>query len=354
MLLRLAPRFRRIDGVDLSPEIVAVAERRVSSLPSAPKLFVTDGQDLPSELDGSYDVAYSVICLQHVCVHSVRRRILAALFRALKPGGLLTFQMGYGPGHPAAVGYSEDYLDAPGTNGMADVAVVHPGEIGRDLAELGFEHAMYGLTPTGPGDRHGAWIFVRAVKPGCDAAVELLPCNGFLPLEVDAIDIETARSHFQAHARSVRNLEDTICRQQHAVATLERDVQDMALRMAIDRVQLERLRLADQPRVRGLIDHLAASNAQERLRIGVLGAGAHTGWLLNDTALGRCQSVFLFDTNSAKAGSTVAGHVVRVIDDIPTLKLDVIVVSSLAFQDEMVATLRQLGVEETRILRCYP
>src|SRR5437870_3677030 len=96
MILRLAPRFERIDGVDISREVLDVAERRCASLAAPPRLFVTDGQNIPGETAGRYDVAYSVICLQHLCVYSVRLQILEGLFRALKPGGLLTFQMGYG------------------------------------------------------------------------------------------------------------------------------------------------------------------------------------------------------------------------------------------------------------------
>ena len=123
MLLRLAPRFARIDGVDLSQEVLDVARRRCARLTSTPRLLLTDGQSVPDATHGCYDVAYSVICLQHICVHSVRVRILEGLFRALKPGGLLTFQMGYGPGHARMVDYFDDYVDAPGTNGVADVAV---------------------------------------------------------------------------------------------------------------------------------------------------------------------------------------------------------------------------------------
>ena len=88
-------------------------------------------------------MAYSVICLQHICVYSVRLQILEGLFRALKPGGLLTFQMGYGPGHAQMVDYFDDFVGAPGTNGVADVGVLHPGEIAGDLARIGFTNTAY-------------------------------------------------------------------------------------------------------------------------------------------------------------------------------------------------------------------
>src|SRR5213076_1696897 len=100
MIRRLAPLFERIDGVDISPEMIAVAGMRCADLDAPPRLFVTPGDGVPAGLQGRYDLAYSVICLQHIAVHRVRRAILESIFRALKPGGLLTFQMGYGTGHP--------------------------------------------------------------------------------------------------------------------------------------------------------------------------------------------------------------------------------------------------------------
>ena len=138
MMLRLAPRFARIDGIDISQEVLDVAKRRCAGLAATPRLFLTDGQNVPEAATNSYDVAYSVICLQHICVYSVRFQILEGLFRALKPGGLLTFQMGYGPGHARMADYFENFVDAPGTNGVADVGVLHPGEIAGDLDQIGF------------------------------------------------------------------------------------------------------------------------------------------------------------------------------------------------------------------------
>lgn len=197
MLLRLAHRFARVDGVDISPELVDIASRRAAAAGLASRVWITHGDGLPPEADAPYDVAFSVICLQHIAVHSIRRRILQSLYDALKPGGLLTFQMGYGPGHPAMVGYAADFVDATSTNGACDVGVLHPGEIGCDLRAIGFERAVYVLQPTGPGDTHGAWIFVRALKPGATARLTTSAPQwtraGFVPLPADATEVEQAR-----------------------------------------------------------------------------------------------------------------------------------------------------------------
>lgn len=202
MLLRLAARFHRVDGVDISPEVLEVAARRCASLDRPPRLWLTDGDGAPAATAGEYDVALSVICLQHICVYSVRYRILESLHRALKPGGVLTFQMGYGPGHANMVDYEIDHVEAPATNGAIDVGILHPGEMARDLERIGFEAAAFVLIPTGPGDKHGAWIFVRAVKRGGDAsvtAIESWTKHGFSLLRRDDVAVAAARKRQRVH-----------------------------------------------------------------------------------------------------------------------------------------------------------
>jgi SAM-dependent methyltransferase len=231
MILRLTPTFYRIDGVDISPEVIEVARRRCHHLPRRPNLLVTDGQSVPSDPEEIYDVAYSVICLQHICVHAVRSRIFAALYRALKPGGLLTFQMGYGPGHPSRIGYAADFIAASGTNGANDVMVLHPAELAGDLGSLGFEQMAYALTPTGPGDKHAAWIFFRAVKPGDAAALSWSEATwaaaGFEGISADSRRVAAARNTQWRNgllAQSLR-MDGTIAslRQQLADMTADRD-----------------------------------------------------------------------------------------------------------------------------------
>lgn len=164
MIERLARRFRRIDGVDICADALAVARANCADLPFDPRLIQTDGRSIPGVEAESYGLAYSVICLQHICVHAIRLRIFAELFRVLEPGGLLCLQMGYGVGHQAAIDYFEDQTGAAGTNGMADTMVLHPNDLIGDLARVGFRTFAYDLAPTGPGDTHSAWIFMRARK----------------------------------------------------------------------------------------------------------------------------------------------------------------------------------------------
>ena len=223
MIRRLTRRFSRIDGIDISPEVLDVARARCAHLTVPPRLFATDGQSIPEELADTYDVAFSVICLQHICVYSIRRRIFEGLYRALKPGGLLSFQMGYAPGHGAMIDYFGEQVEAEATNGSADVTILHPSELATDLADVGFTASEFTLRPTGPGDTHGAWIFVRTLKPGLSDLVAMSPdrsaAAGFGALIRDAGAAERARRSYRARGipGRLRNLEQQL-------ATLRADV----------------------------------------------------------------------------------------------------------------------------------
>jgi SAM-dependent methyltransferase len=487
MLLRLAPRFTRVDGVDISSDVIEVARRRIAAAGVPAQVWVNSGDGLPPEVRDLYDLAYSVICLQHICVHTIRRRILHALFDALKPGGVLTFQMGYGPGHPAMADYLADVLDATGTNGAHDVGVLHPGEIGRDLQAIGFARAAYALTPTGPGDTHGAWIFVRAQKPGSGARIISTPQQwtraGFVSLDGDADDtieqarrlhldrglvrqvsllaarchhlegrarelevrgrqletgrqqaeadrqrIDVERQRIEADARTLADRYDTLEETSRRltehrdaldaqVASLEalrheaaarnreltartqevearnarldlrcRDLEAVRiqitenaaeLRMAHDawreraaewkqataqaeehtalqRSQLLRVQAADRARVRALVDRHVDAARRHGWSIALFGAGAHSEWLLRETALAEVPRLHLFDTRPELYGGRAMGLPVRPAAHMAQLEPDIVIVSSLAFQEEMAAFVEGLGLRRVHVVRCYP
>jgi SAM-dependent methyltransferase len=392
MLLRLARHFSRVDGVDISPEVIEVARRRCQHLPHRPLLFTTGGDGVPRELDRVYDVAFSVICLQHICVYSVRRRILEGLFRALKPGGLLTLQMGYGPGHAGMVDYFEDFVGAAGTNGAADVGVLHPSEIAGDLQAIGFQSGAFALTPTGPGDTHGAWIFVRALKPGpgpvaFSGSPDRWAASGFVPLVCDERAAARARSLHQEHgllasrrdlrkrvdeleqrgddlASAAERLSSTADALAYAqadaafwngrAAEARRTLEHLERRLEIDERQMLRLRVADRGRIGALIGEVVRAARESDHRLGVFGAGTHTEYLLRETALGAVPDLFVFDSDPALKGRDVRGRAIHHISDAAAMHLNVVVISSLAFQDEMAATLESLNLGDVRVVRCYP
>jgi SAM-dependent methyltransferase len=164
---RFAGRFARIDGVDISRQNLINAERFLSTeIPreKMPKLFLTKGADVGDAPLGSYDFCFSTICLQHICVWEVRFSILKSLFGALKSGGRISIQMGYGPATRAKA-YDANHVVAGSTNSYCDVDVQNPAQVEEDLTRIGFRDFEYWLRPPGPGDTvHQNWIFFTAVK----------------------------------------------------------------------------------------------------------------------------------------------------------------------------------------------
>lgn len=158
--------FNVIDGVDISGVGLEKAKEYLlhEGVP-IPNLYLSNGTDLREVPSNLYDVVYSVICLQHICVHEVRLGLMKEFYRVLKPGGLFTAQMGYGQHHPKSVGYYENHWDAEGTNGSLDCRVENEKQLSDDLHSVGFTEFEYWLRPTGPADIHEQWIFFRARKP---------------------------------------------------------------------------------------------------------------------------------------------------------------------------------------------
>jgi SAM-dependent methyltransferase len=168
---RWSSRFARIDGADIARANLENARAFVRDLPAAkqPQLFLTNGEDCGAAPDGAYDFVFSSITLQHICVHAIRARILAAMFRCLRPGGRVSIQMGYGVPSPATVAYEADFVDAVGTNRACDVAIAAPDQPRRSLEDVGFAGFEHWIRPSGPGDSHPNWIFFTAVKPPAGA-----------------------------------------------------------------------------------------------------------------------------------------------------------------------------------------
>lgn len=160
--------FKRIDGVDISQHNLDKARIFIrDKVPAAktPNLYVTAGMSCGDAPKGAYDFAFSTICLQHICVYSVRYSIFKSLFDCLKASGRISIQMGFGVPSPSTVGYYEDYVQATGTNRGCDVAISSADEVKKDLEKIGFTNFEYWLRPVGPGDIHPQWIFFTALKP---------------------------------------------------------------------------------------------------------------------------------------------------------------------------------------------
>ena len=156
--------FRRLDGADIAQGNLDNAAAYLTSFGlSVPNLYVTSGIDLGGVPDNTYDLIFSTIAMQHICVHETRFSILRHMYRALRPRGRISIQMGFGVS-PNKAGYFENRYDAPGTNSACDTMIENPDYVEDDLRKIGFREFEYWVRPVGPGDSHPYWIFFTAVR----------------------------------------------------------------------------------------------------------------------------------------------------------------------------------------------
>ena len=93
LTLALARRCERAVGVDVSPTMVAEAERRHATRTDVRLAFVVNARpDLALQPSRSVDVVYSNIVLQHL-PPPLQRGYLAELVRVLAPGGVAAIQV---------------------------------------------------------------------------------------------------------------------------------------------------------------------------------------------------------------------------------------------------------------------
>ena len=165
-VINLIERFERMDGVDISSELIATCKQNLSQRGYGEDrtIFYTyDGISLSVIPSNLYDFVMSTIVLQHICVYEIRYNYFKEFYRVLKPNGLLSFQMGYGAGHPCTKNYYENFYVAKTTNTGCDVAVSNPEQIIKDLDEIGFKNITYFIRPSFS-DVHNQWIYVKAIK----------------------------------------------------------------------------------------------------------------------------------------------------------------------------------------------
>jgi ubiquinone/menaquinone biosynthesis C-methylase UbiE len=75
----------QLTGIELSPEMLAIAERRAEELGSQADLRIGDAQDLDFP-DASFD---TVVCTLALCTIPDDRAAVAEIYRVLRPGGRL-------------------------------------------------------------------------------------------------------------------------------------------------------------------------------------------------------------------------------------------------------------------------
>ena len=181
MVRRMAPLFRRVDGVDIAASNVEAAKRYTDALGEKPRYFVNNGRDLSRIGDGSYQFIYSTIAMHHIPVHSIRTSLLREFHRVLSEGRV-ALQMVYsqsserarsrqrelGPAF-ANIAFSEwqdDFFDARSTNGANDVIITDGtiSEVRSDLEQAGFSDVEFELSDPPHEAIYDKWIFIHARK----------------------------------------------------------------------------------------------------------------------------------------------------------------------------------------------
>ena len=122
-----------------------------------------DGKSLAGIDDEYYDVVYSVICFQHICCFSIRDSIIKEIYRVLKPGGYLCFQMGFGGRSNGHVKYYDNDYDCAATNGHLDVSIEDEQEVQDHLEKIGFHNYKSDIREPCQ-DTHVKWIWIEVQK----------------------------------------------------------------------------------------------------------------------------------------------------------------------------------------------
>ena len=157
-MIKFKDDFARIDGADISKTILAKAPLNLedAGVP-IPNLYLTNGHNFPEIKDSVYDVVFSIICMQHISCRDWRLELYREFVRILKPSGIFTFQMGYGPGHPHSKDYFHNYQETDVRHN--DTRVESVAVLLTDLEEQGFIDCEVTLTPP-CNDHHPQWIWV--------------------------------------------------------------------------------------------------------------------------------------------------------------------------------------------------
>lgn len=88
----LAQIFGEVHAVDVSGEMVKLAQQALTGLPNG-HVYQNNGRDLSVIPGGSYDFAFSTIVFQHIPSREVIEQYVREVHRLLRPGALFKFQV---------------------------------------------------------------------------------------------------------------------------------------------------------------------------------------------------------------------------------------------------------------------
>ncbi len=130
--------FASIDGVDISERMLSFA--RESPHLANSRFWLTNGHDCGEAPQEHYELAYSFITMQHICMRQTRIDIMRSMHRCLRPGGVVLLEFQCFPGvtaHRVPRNHATWSMNmtAEDTNSKADVWIT-PDQLGHVYDDL--------------------------------------------------------------------------------------------------------------------------------------------------------------------------------------------------------------------------
>ena len=178
-LLRLAPRFKKVAGVDISDKNIRNSSILLHNLNGYKHvdLYTTPGDSIPVK-DNVFDVIFEVICMQHICSYTIRKRILTDMARVCAPGGMVVCQFGFNFDLPTKPGphfrpgaylyvdyYADQLLGVKETNGSSDCCVTDDNQLIKDFEDIGLTVEEVWHTDYVMDENHDNWVWICGRKP---------------------------------------------------------------------------------------------------------------------------------------------------------------------------------------------
>tara|TARA_Y100000361_G_scaffold153703_1_gene176257 strand:+ start:2339 stop:3034 length:696 start_codon:yes stop_codon:yes gene_type:complete len=162
--------WERVDGIDLSKGNIDYCKSQYSEESyQQSNWYCNNGVDVSNLKNNEYDFIMSTIALQHIPVYDIRKSLITDLLRVLKPGGLFSFQLGYGKdlkdqfNRPRS-SYFDNEWNAKGTNSTHDVRVQNEEDVVNDLKDIGFINITTKITKSYSDAGHPQWIYIKCYK----------------------------------------------------------------------------------------------------------------------------------------------------------------------------------------------
>lgn len=169
MIKRMYNYFEYVDGGDLMRENLNLARVYLGDEShQRTELFELDGIGCNIEVDKKYDFIYSTICMQHIAIHSIRKKIIQDMYGLLRPNGAISLQVGFGWDN--GVHWFDNEYAARSTNAGLDVSIPsieHLDRIKNELSNLGYENIKFERRPSPHPhlkEYHIEWLFIYAEK----------------------------------------------------------------------------------------------------------------------------------------------------------------------------------------------